>query len=203
MHTCDVGAGCYCEGNHFYYNWSVDKAVQDINFKELAAVVLAAQRWGPLWANKHIVVLSDNTTTVACISRGSSRSVLLLKFLRHIFWLLAMFNFRLKAVHVMGEDNVLADTISRLHEPDAKQYLNTLLVLSPLSWHMSYNGVLYILDMSWVLDSLDDKVRWLQEQVFGPSTRLTYASQRKLYQHFCVLGALTQYHCHRTTLVDM
>ena len=38
------------------------------------------------------------------------------------------------------------------------------------------------------LDSLDDKVRWLQEQVFAPSTRVTYASQRKLYQHLCVLG---------------
>ena len=38
------------------------------------------------------------------------------------------------------------------------------------------------------LDSLDDNVRWLQEQVFAPSTRLTYASQRKLYQHFCILG---------------
>ena len=40
------------------------------------------------------------------------------------------------------------------------------------------------------LDSLDDKVRWLQAQVFAPSTRLTYASQHKLYQHFCVLGGI-------------
>ena len=40
------------------------------------------------------------------------------------------------------------------------------------------------------MDSLDDKVRWLQEQVFAPSTRLTYASQRQLYQHFCVLGGI-------------
>ena len=153
VHTdaCDVGAGGYCEGDYFYCNWAVDwPEVQDrhINFKELAAVVLAAQRWGPLWANKHIVVLSDNSTTVACINHGSSRSVLLMKYLRYIFWLSAMFNFRLKAVHVPGEDNVLADRISRLHEPDARQYLNILLALSPLSWHMSYNGFLYILDRS-------------------------------------------------------
>jgi hypothetical protein len=118
VHTdaCDVGAGSYCEGDYFYCNWSVDlPAVQDshINFKELAAVVLAAQRWGPLWANKHVVVLSDNSTTVACINRGSSRSVLLMKYLRHIFWLSAVFNFRLKVVHVRGEDNVLVTTLSR------------------------------------------------------------------------------------------
>jgi len=151
--ACDVGAGGYCEGDYFYCNWAVDwPETQDshINVKELAAVVLAAQRWGPLWANKHVLVLSDNSTTVAGINRGSSRSVLLMKYLRHIFWLSAMFNFRLKAVHVPGEDNVLADRISRLHEPNARQYLNVLLALSPLSWHMSYNGFLYILDRSWV-----------------------------------------------------
>ena len=127
-------------------------AIQDshINVKELAAVVLAAQRWGTLWANKHVVVLSDNSTTVARINRGSSLSVLLIKYLRHIFWLSAVFNFCLKAVHVLGEDNVLADRIYRLHEPEARQYLTILLALSPLSWHMSYNGFLYILDRSWV-----------------------------------------------------
>jgi hypothetical protein len=194
VHTdaCDVGAGGYCEGDYFYCNWSVDlPAVQDshINFKELAAVVLAAQRWGPLWANKHVVVLSDNSTTVTCINRGSSRSVLLMKYLRHIFWLSAVFNFRLKAVPVVGDDNVLADRISRLHEPEARQYLTILLALSPLSWHVSYNGGFCIF---WTgpgfLDTLDDKVRWLQEQVFAPSTRVTYASQCKLYQHLCALG---------------
>ena len=108
------------------------------------------KKWGPLWANKPVIVLSDNSTTEACINRGSSRSVLLMKYLRHIFWLSVVFNFSLKAVHVLGEDNVLADIISGLHEPEARQYLTILLVLSPLSWHMSYNGFLYILDRSWV-----------------------------------------------------
>ena len=181
VHTdaCDVGAGGYCEGDYFYCNWSVDwPTIQDshINLKELAAVVLAAQRWGPLWANKHIVVLSDNSTTVACINRGSSRSVLLMEYLRHIFWLSAVFNFRLKAVHVMGENNVLADRISRLHEPEARQYLNILLALSPLSWHMSYNGFLYILDRSWV----SGLTRWQ-----GPlATRTGICPQHASYVRF-------------------
>ena len=59
-----------------------------------------------------------------------------MKYLRHIFWLSAVFNFHLKAVHVLGEDNVLADRIYRLHEPEARQYLTILLALSPLSWHI-------------------------------------------------------------------
>ena len=40
------------------------------------------------------------------------------------------------------------------------------------------------------LANLDDKVRWLRGHVFAPSTRITYASQRKLYLHFCNLGGL-------------
>ena len=40
------------------------------------------------------------------------------------------------------------------------------------------------------LANLDDKVRWLRGHVFAHSTRITYASQRKLYLHFCNLGGL-------------
>lgn len=41
------------------------------------------------------------------------------------------------------------------------------------------------------LGSLDGKVRWLQGQVFAPSTRLTYTSQRKLYFRFCTLADIS------------
>ena len=57
----------------------------------------------------------------------------------------AVYNFRLTAMHVPGEDNVLADKISRLHEPYSKHYLSELLVATPLAWHMSYNAFVYIL----------------------------------------------------------
>ena len=84
-----------------------------------------------------------------------------MKYLRHIFWLSAVFNFRLKAVHVLGVDSVLAYIISRLHEPEARQYLTILLALSPLSWHMSYTVFCIFWTGPGFLDSLDDKVHWL------------------------------------------
>lgn len=149
--ACDTAAGGYseCDGDWFYCNWSVDcPEIQDvhINLKELAAVVLAAQRWCHLWANKQVLVMSDNSTTMSCVNRGTSRSPLLMTYLRYMFWLSAVYNFRLTAMHVPGEDNVLADNISRLHEPYSRHYLNMLLVTSPLAWHMSYNAFVYILD---------------------------------------------------------
>ena len=51
-----------------------------------------------------------------------------------------------------------------------------------------------LLFVSWTgadfLRSLDVKVHWLQGHVFAQSTRLTYASQRKLYLRFCNLAAI-------------
>ena len=148
--ACDTAAGGYseCDGDWFYCNWAADcPEFQDvhINLKELAAVVLAAQRWGHEWANKRVLVMSDNSTTVSCVNRGTSRSTLLMPYLRYMFWLSAVYNFRLTAMHVPGEDNVLADKMSRLHEPYSKHYLSELLVATPLAWHMSYNAFVYIL----------------------------------------------------------
>ena len=37
--------------------------------------------------------------------------------LRRIFWLSCTFNFKIKAIYFPGVENVLADTVSRLHEP--------------------------------------------------------------------------------------
>ena len=57
-----------------------------------------------------------------------------------------------------------------------------------------YHGTCHTMGLfiSWIdpdfIDCLNDRVRWLQGQVFARSTRLTYASQRKLYFHVCNLS---------------
>lgn len=84
-----------------------------INDLECLAVFLAAKRWAPRWRNRHLVVESDNTTTVAAINRGSSRSTLIMAMLRDLFWLSAKFNFHLTARYISGKSNTLADAGSR------------------------------------------------------------------------------------------
>ena len=67
-----------------------------------------------------------------------------MKYLRYVFWLSAVYNFRLRAVHVPGVENVLSVMISRLHEPYSIHYLRVLLVMSPLSWHMLYTNIGFV-----------------------------------------------------------
>ena len=89
-----------------------------MNFKEALAVVFSAERWASRLCNKKVYIYCDNTSAVAMLNKGTTRNDVMMRYLRRLFWLSATFNFRLKAFHVPGVDNVLADDISRLHQPE-------------------------------------------------------------------------------------
>ena len=57
---------------------------------------------------------SDNSTTVAALNKGTSRSEDLLAIVQEIFWLSVRYCFKLSALFIPGKDNILADRISRL-----------------------------------------------------------------------------------------
>jgi hypothetical protein len=52
----------------------VDYCDRNINVLELKTVLVAVERWGAFWEGQHVVVRSDNMSTVAAINKGSSRS---------------------------------------------------------------------------------------------------------------------------------
>ena len=83
----------------------------------------AVMRWAPLWTNKKVFIHSDNQAACSIINRGSCKNSVVMDSLRHVFWLSAVFNFRLKAVYYKGSSNFLADSVSRLHEPGKFQHL--------------------------------------------------------------------------------
>ena len=113
------GLGASFEGDWFYshvitdYPWLCD---MHINYKEAVCVILAVYRWASHWQNKTVIVRCDNTAAVAMLNKGSTRHPVMMQFLRGLFWLSATFNFRIKAYHIPGVQNVEADHVSRLHE---------------------------------------------------------------------------------------
>lgn len=147
--ACNEAAGGSFGYDWFYFNWSVDWPEADkfhINEKEVVAVSLAAYRWAPFWQNKKVTIYSDNTVTVSSLNKGSSRNNTIMKCLRSLFWLSAIFNFHLTSKFIPGIFNEAADSASRLHSPG---YLTRLLPFtdySPLSMHMSSNTLKFLLD---------------------------------------------------------
>ena len=118
-----------------------------IDFLELFAVVVAVWIWSPQFANKHVVVHSDNQPTVAVVNSKTSKSNSMLVLLRFLTLHCMLNNITLMANFVPGSANQVADALSRLQfsrfyqlMPLADPVPMTLpTFLSPLSKHTFMN----------------------------------------------------------------
>ena len=116
--ACNEGAGAHYEGHMVYtpfFSWPEVHPLH-INHKEVLALEPAAKHFGPLWANKSVTVYCDNVCATYVINRGISKHPLVMASLRRVFWLSALYNFRLRAIYYPGSSNLVADRVSRLHE---------------------------------------------------------------------------------------
>ena len=139
-----LGGRAFCLKDWFYTYWDVDYPAlskEHINTKELASVLLAAHRWAKQWSGHQVLVYSDNTATVAAINNQSTLNPISLNLLKHLSALAIHYDFSMTAQHLPGHKNVIADSISRLHEAGMLHKLFTLLrptsAIYQLKLHMS------------------------------------------------------------------
>ena len=107
-----------------------------INHKETLAIETAAARWAHRWANHRVFLYCDNQAAVGIVNKGSCRDTFLMQSLRRMFWLSAKFNFRLKIIYYPGVVNVVADAVSRLHEPRGYERLYSILGCYSMTRHL-------------------------------------------------------------------
>ncbi len=155
--ACNVAVGAFYRGDWAYSFLPADApslTSMHINFKEAYAIYLAAKCWGALWANQHVVVKSDNQAAVAMINKGTTANPQVMEWLRDLFWLSAIYNFRITAAYIPGIDNVYADSLSCMHTPYCllklygllcTMYLPLVVLSSSLMDHMSYNSSVFLL----------------------------------------------------------
>ena len=80
---------------------------------ELYPIAVACKLWGHLWSRKRIVFNCDNEATVNIINKGRSSSQQIMPLMRFITWFSVMNNFVVKATHIPGRLNNMADCLSR------------------------------------------------------------------------------------------
>ena len=111
------GWGCFLPKNNFRTGgrWDTEEQNYHINFLELKAVLLSLQSCCRNVSNSHIMIYSDNTTTVISINKqGSTQSQNCNDITRDI-WLWAKDrNNWLSSAHCPGKFNIEADEASRL-----------------------------------------------------------------------------------------
>ena len=96
-------------------SWSVPESQLHINYLELKAVFLALKEFQDLCVNQIVLVATDNTTVVAYINKeGGMRSGPLCALLWRILTWCSQRQVTLKARHIPGRLNVIADKLSRL-----------------------------------------------------------------------------------------
>ena len=80
--------------------------------KELVPIAAACAIWGPRWQSQHVLVYCDNIAGVHVITARSSKDMILMHLLRCIHFFSAVHNFQIRAEHIPGQQNVIADSIS-------------------------------------------------------------------------------------------
>ena len=84
-----------------------------IGLQELATVVFGCAAFGEALRGKVVQVDCDNEGDVGIVNGGAGRTPAYNCLLRELHGLSVQFGFELRAVHVPGVENVLADALSR------------------------------------------------------------------------------------------
>ena len=79
-------------------------------------VLIALRMWCSLWADKKVTIFCDNHAVVDILDSNRTRDGILGVILREILMIQATFNVQAKVVHIMGENNPIADSLSRVYQ---------------------------------------------------------------------------------------
>ena len=106
--------------------WSQEEKNRSINQLELLSVIRTVQELPPECSGMRILIASDNTSTVAYINKlGGTRSIPMWELTLQLFLLAQSRNITLRARHIPGRLNRLADMLSR-----SGQVVNTEWILN-------------------------------------------------------------------------
>jgi len=107
------GCGAFWDCEWFQLPWGSTFQDTHISAKELTPIVVATAIWGKAWRGRLIHVLSDNMAAVAAINNQTSSLKESAHLLRCLAFLTAHHQCELRAQHLPGRHNALADALSR------------------------------------------------------------------------------------------
>ena len=98
-------------GGWLQLEWPEGLETWSIARKELISVVMACMLWGNKWRRKVVRVYCDNEAAVEVLQKGYARDGYLMHLLRCVY-IIALYEMSLKAIHIPGTSNTVADVIS-------------------------------------------------------------------------------------------
>ena len=83
---------------------------------EMYNILVALKLWGGAWKNQKVNIKCDNQAVVSILNTGKSSDKHLCTLARNILFLCACNDIHLTVIHVLGKNNIIADTLSRWFE---------------------------------------------------------------------------------------
>jgi hypothetical protein len=137
--------GCF---NNKVYKLNIDGHGQNIAHWEALNVLLALRTWANIFASRTIRVHCDNAAAVAIFNTSRGSDLVLQAIARNIWLLAASYDIKLVFQHIRGEDNHVADLLSRwsvMHNPVGKLYM--YLNQQPVWWEIDRDFLL----LNWII----------------------------------------------------
>ncbi|KAL0194682.1 hypothetical protein M9458_008254, partial [Cirrhinus mrigala] len=114
-----TGFGGYYSGRWFASEWPPEFShlaqqsdSPSSTLFEIYPVIIAAILWGHEWSKHIILIHSDNSAVVDIINKGRSRSPTIMQFIRRLTLISAQNQFLIRAAHIPGYHNSIADSLS-------------------------------------------------------------------------------------------
>ena len=112
------GWGAHMGDSKISGTWTLTDRKLQINCLEFKAVTFALQHWAPLLQGRQVMIATDNSTVVSYINKqGGTHSPTLLRLTVDLFLWLESQSIIVRARHIPGCLNVIADHLSHPNQP--------------------------------------------------------------------------------------
>ena len=112
-----LGCGAILEKHwaflHWPAQWEGSELIRDITFLELVPIAMAFHIWSQKLAGKRLILHTDNQALVSILNSKTSKSKRVMRLLRQLVLQSLLFNIQFKSLHITGQRNVKADSLSR------------------------------------------------------------------------------------------
>ena len=110
-----LGYGAWFHNYWFSIPWPSEYwKEQNITLLELIPIVLALNTWGGILKNQVVLIHTDNDALHHVINKQYSKEIEVKPWIRELVTVCLSHNILIKASHISGTDNFLADHLSRL-----------------------------------------------------------------------------------------